>query len=71
MGKYSDCEKTDIEILMELHIFSMSEYEKLDFGMLSVCMWVCVYIRLASSRMIEVFLRVCLLQVCSQLIWAL
>jgi hypothetical protein len=45
MGKYCDCEKTDIEILMELHIFSMSEYEKLDFGTLSVCVcgYVCTY----------------------------
>jgi hypothetical protein len=56
MGKYFDCEKTDIEILMDLHIFSTSEYDKLNFGMLSVCMWVCVYIHLASSRMIGVIL---------------
>jgi hypothetical protein len=56
MGKYCDCEKTDVEILMGLHIFSIPEYEKLDFGMLSVCMWVCVYIHRASSWMTEVIL---------------
>jgi hypothetical protein len=33
--------KINPNILMDLHIFSIPEYEKVDFGMLSVCMYVC------------------------------
>jgi hypothetical protein len=35
--KYCDSKKTDLEILMDLHIFSTPEYEVV-FGMLPVCM---------------------------------
>jgi hypothetical protein len=31
---------TDLEILMELHVFNTPEYENGVFGMLAVCMYV-------------------------------
>jgi hypothetical protein len=31
-------------ILTELHIYSPSDYEKMGFGMPSVCIYVCMYV---------------------------
>jgi hypothetical protein len=41
--------RTDNEIIMGFQVFSTPEYEKLDSGMLSICMRVFVYMHFASS----------------------
>jgi hypothetical protein len=37
--------KIDFEILADLHVLSLSEYEKVVFGTSPGCMRVCMYVR--------------------------
>jgi hypothetical protein len=48
MRKYCDCKNPDIDILMDLHVLSPSEYERVVFGMprfctYVLCVCVCMY----------------------------
>jgi hypothetical protein len=52
MRKYSGCEKVDLEILMDLHVFNLPEYGK---RALSVCMYVCISASLAPERLDEFY----------------
>lgn len=41
--QYSDCEENQSEILMDLRFWSPPEYEKVVFGVLHVCVWMCAF----------------------------
>jgi hypothetical protein len=43
--------KIYLEILMDLHVFSIREYEKVGSGMASVCMY--MFVRLARASTVE------------------
>jgi hypothetical protein len=42
MKKCCDCEKTSLEILLDLHILIPCEYKKVVFGMSSLSVYVCI-----------------------------
>jgi hypothetical protein len=41
--------KLDLEILTDLDVFSAPEYEEVAYGLPLLCLYVCLYMRLASA----------------------
>jgi hypothetical protein len=55
MRKYRDVEKINLEMLMDLLVFSAPENKKILFGIPSVCMYVLFASASAIGRILSVF----------------
>ena len=52
-GSFASVQKTDLKILMDLHVLRVTESKKVIFGMSSVCLSVCLSVYTITLKIIE------------------